>query len=99
MQMTDFPAGGYVADYLIFWAVWIAIVAGTWFFFRRTRGRTGLKRLVAGNLLVLLSLLFTVVLAAETYLRYVYDASDQYAGSSGRSETSDVRRPSVRKTA
>jgi len=78
MQMTDFPAGGYVADYLIFWAVWIAIVAGTWFFFRRTRGRTGLKRLVAGNLLVLLSLLFTVVLAAETYLRYVYDETDSY---------------------
>jgi hypothetical protein len=78
MKMTDFPAGGYVADYLIFWAVWIALVAGTWFFFRRTRGRTGLARLVAGNLLVLLTLVWTVVLAAETYLRYVYDETDSY---------------------
>jgi lysophospholipase L1-like esterase len=78
MKMTDFPAGGFVADYLVFWAVWLALVAGTVFFFRRTRGRKGALRLVAGNLLVLLSLLWTAVLAAETYLRYVYDETDSY---------------------
>jgi lysophospholipase L1-like esterase len=49
-------------------------------FFRRRRGAAapGRGRLVLGNLLVLASLFATAVLAAETYLRYVYDATDSY---------------------
>jgi lysophospholipase L1-like esterase len=72
------PAGGYVSEYLAFWGIWFAILLGTWIFFRRTRGRTGLVRLVAGNALVLLSFLWTAVLAGETYLRYFCDFTDQY---------------------
>ena len=79
MAPMDFPAAGYLSDYLAFWAIWLAIVGATVFFFRRTRGRPGRLRLVAGNLLVLLSLLWTAVVAAETYLRYIYDATDSYA--------------------
>jgi lysophospholipase L1-like esterase len=78
MSMTDFPAGGFLGDYLAFWAVWIALVAGTFVFLRRTKGRPGAVRLVLGNALVLLSMLATVVLGAETYLRYVYDETDSY---------------------
>src|SRR6185295_16910745 len=62
-----------------FWAIWLLAVGGAWLFFRRTRGKTGKGRLVVGNLLVLLALLATVVLAGETYLRYVYDGTDTYS--------------------
>jgi len=43
-----------------------------------TGARTSVGRLVLGNALVFLSLLWTVVLAGESYLRYVYDQSDSY---------------------
>ena len=75
----NFPAAGYLSDYLGFWAIWLAIAGVTVYFFRRTRGRTGRLRLIAGNFLVFLSLLWTGVVAAETYLRYIYDATDSYA--------------------
>jgi hypothetical protein len=78
MAPHDCPAGGYVADYLSFWGVWLLVVGAVWLFFRATRGRTGVLRLIAGNALVLLALLWTAVVAAETYLRYVYDQTDQY---------------------
>jgi hypothetical protein len=71
--------GGSRLDYLGFWVVGALLVAGTVWFFRRTRGRKGVGRLVAGNALVFLSLLWAAVIAAETYLRYVYDETDQYA--------------------
>jgi lysophospholipase L1-like esterase len=54
------------------------VLAATWGFFRATRGRTGKLRLVAGNVLVTASLLSSLVLAGETYLRYVYDQTDSY---------------------
>jgi hypothetical protein len=72
------PPGGFVSRYLCYWAVWLLIVGGTWLFFRRTRGTTGVRRLVVGNLLVLAALLWTAVAVGETYVRYVYDQSDQY---------------------
>jgi len=78
MAPYDCPAGGYLADYLSFWGIWLAIAAATWLFFRATRGRKGVTRLIVGNALVLLALSWTVVVAAETYLRYVYDRTDQY---------------------
>jgi hypothetical protein len=78
MAPPDCPAGGYVGDYVSFWAIWIVLIAGAWWFFRATRGRTGVARLVVGNLLVLLALAWTAVVVAETYLRYVYDGTDQY---------------------
>jgi hypothetical protein len=78
MTPDDFPAGGYASDYLWFWAIWAAVVGAAWLFFRATRGRKGAARLVAGNALVLVALLWTTVLAAETYLRYVYDGTDAW---------------------
>jgi lysophospholipase L1-like esterase len=78
MAPDDFPAGGYLWDYVGFWVVWAAVLATTWWFFRATRGRGGKLRLVAGNVLVTASLLSTLVLAGETYLRYVYDQTDSY---------------------
>jgi hypothetical protein len=72
----DFPPGGYAGDYLGFWAVWLALAAATWLFLRRRRESPGVPRLVAGNALVLASLLWTSVVLGETYLRYVHDATD-----------------------
>ncbi len=79
MIPDDFPAGGYVGDYLSFWAIWLALVAATWLFLRARGGKKGAAPLVAGNALVLLALAWTAVLAAETYLRYVYDGTDTYS--------------------
>lgn len=78
MAPDDFPPGGYWQDYVGFWFIWVAILAATWVFFRSTRGRGGKLRLVAGNVLVLASILWTLVLGGETYLRYVYDTTDSY---------------------
>src|SRR5262245_49918364 len=78
MAPDDFPAGGYWQDYAGFWVIWAAVIAVTWGFFRATRGRKGKLRLVAGNLLVTASLLWTLLLVGETYLRYVYDQTDSY---------------------
>jgi hypothetical protein len=78
MAPPDMPAGGYVSDYLAFWGIWLAIVAGTIVFFRATRGRRGRARLVSGNVCVLASLLWTAIVLAETYVRYVYDQTDAF---------------------
>jgi lysophospholipase L1-like esterase len=78
MAPDDMPAGGYVGDYAAFWAIWLALVVGVVLFFRLTRGRGGRGRLVFGNLMVLLALLWSAVVAGETYLRYVYDATDSW---------------------
>ena len=78
MAPRDFPVGGYTSDYLAFWGVWLALLGLTTLFFRATRARKGPARLVTGNLLVFACLLWAAALAAETYLRYVYDASDSY---------------------
>ncbi|MCE9637401.1 MAG: SGNH/GDSL hydrolase family protein [Planctomycetes bacterium] len=78
MAPDDFPAGGYLLDYAVFWLIWAAVVVATVVFFRKRGRRTGPRLLFVGNLLVLLSLLWSVVLAAETYLRFVYDATDSY---------------------
>ena len=78
MAPRDFPAGGWTSDYLAFWAVWIGIGVVTFAFLRRSRAKSSRARLVAGNALVLALLLWTAVLGAESYLRYVYDATDSY---------------------
>lgn len=78
MAPPDFPAGGYLSDYLVFWAIWLGAVAGTVLFIRRSGSGKSVLRLVTGNVLVLVSLLWTAVLAGETYYRYVYDESDSY---------------------
>ncbi len=78
MAPDDFPAGGYVRDYLSFWAIWIALAAVTFVFFKLTKGRKGRLRLALGNLLVLVALLWTSIVAFETYLRWFHDSTDSY---------------------
>lgn len=78
MLPSDFPAGGYTSDYVGFWVIWLVLAAGAFLFVRASRGKSGRVRLVAGNALVFGAILWTVVLAAETYLRYVYDRTDSY---------------------
>jgi len=78
MAPDDCPPQGYVADYVSFWAIWVVLLLAAWIFFFRLRGRAGAMRLVVGNLLVFLSALWTIVLGAETYLRFIYDRTDQY---------------------
>jgi len=79
MVPDDFPAGGYASDYASFWLIWGALVVAARLFFRGKRDKPGALRLVAGNALVLVVLLWTAVVAAETYLRYVYDGTDTYS--------------------
>jgi hypothetical protein len=78
MVPDDFPASGYAGDYAAFWAIWLAVVGATVFYFKRSRGRPGRLRLVAGNALVFVALLWTAVVAGETYLRYVYDDTEAF---------------------
>jgi hypothetical protein len=81
MAPSEFQAGGYPQDFARFWALWLALAVATVLFVRASRRRQGkpsLARLVAGNLLVFLTFLWTVVCLGETYLRYVYDATDSY---------------------
>jgi lysophospholipase L1-like esterase len=73
---ADLPAAGYLADYLVFWGVWVGVVGATWAFFRFVPLRH--RKLVVGNALVFAAMLWSVVLAAETYLRYGYDGTDSY---------------------
>lgn len=77
MPPNDVPAGGHLGDYLAFWGIWLLVVALNVAFFRVRRGRAGLGRLAAGNAAVLLLVLWTLVVAGETYVRYIYDETDQ----------------------
>lgn len=68
-----------MADYLLFWWVFVSLAGATWLFVRWARRQEPSRgRLIAGNGLILLSLLAGVALLAETYLRFVYDATDSY---------------------
>lgn len=70
---------GYPADYLMWWLLWGSVVVHTWCFFRFfPRRRRPRIALVLGNALVCLSLLGVVGLAAETYLRFLSNATDPF---------------------
>jgi hypothetical protein len=68
----DFPAGGYLTDYLWFWAILVALAAATLLYFRWRKGRKGTL------LLLFATFLWTLVLGGETYYRYFFDESDSY---------------------
>ena len=78
MASNTGAAGGYTIDYVRFWAIWFVIVLVTYFYVRSRRGKPGLRVLITGNALGLTFLRWTIALAGETYLRYVYDATDSY---------------------
>jgi hypothetical protein len=78
MVPEECPASGYVADYLAVWAIWLAVVGAAVLFCRTVRRPPNRARLVAGNALVFVALLWTAVVAGETYLRYVYDQTEAF---------------------
>jgi lysophospholipase L1-like esterase len=84
MAPMDFPPSGYVGDYVAFWGIWLVLAAAAFAFVRAARrarpqgAGPGRLRLLAGNALVAAALLWTAVVAAETWLRFVHDASDSY---------------------
>ncbi len=75
-------AFGYLADYLLWWAVFASLVVHTWCFFRffpRVRyRRTGL---VAGNLLVLFCFAGAAALVGESYFRFIAVETDSFGVS------------------
>ena len=78
------PAGGYVGDYLLYWLLAAVLLVAATLFIRRVRGRPGkasMVQLILGNGLVLLALSAVVLLCAETYYRYVYDATNGHGTS------------------
>lgn len=75
------PPEGFLADYLVFWAVLLVLCVGTGTYLYRVWFRAGRRTpwtRAVGMGLVALSTLWGAVVAGETYLRYVYDASDSY---------------------
>lgn len=73
---------GFLADYFLWWLLLVSLLIHTWCFFRyypfRVRPRRGL---VLGNLLVFLSLLGTVLLAGESYFRFLAIYTDSFGMS------------------
>jgi len=80
--MLTSGAFGYLMDYLVAWVIGLSLIIHTWCFFRcfprQTYKKTGL---VLGNVLVFASLLGVVAIAAESYLRFVYIATDSFGMS------------------
>lgn len=80
--MLTSGAFGYLFDYLFWWLACLSIVVHTWCFFRffprKKYRRTGL---IAGNLLVLLSMLGIVALLGESYFRFVAVETDAFGMS------------------
>ncbi len=81
MPELDMPATGYVVDYLAHWAVFLLLAGAALLFLYRVWFRAGRRTLGArllGALLVGLATLGGAGVVGETYLRYVYDATDSY---------------------
>ena len=81
MVPYEMPAWGYALDYVAFWLLFLVAAFVGWRFVRAGRGRPGgarRRRLVVGNLLVLLALALGVALAAETWLRFFAEMTESY---------------------
>ncbi len=73
------PPTGFLSDYLLLGFIAIVVTVFAVVALRRVRARDRTWRtLVAGNLLVLVTLLTWTALAAETWFRYGQDATDSY---------------------
>ncbi len=75
------PATGRLVDYLAAWVLLAACVTVTIVCVRRMRQRPSRRRLLAGNALVFVTLLVAAGVAAETYLRYVFDGTTWHANT------------------
>ncbi len=80
--MLTSGAFGYLLDYIVAWVIVLSVLLHTWCFFRFfPRHRCRKAGLVIGNVLVFVCLLCLVGLAAESYLRFVYVATDSFGMS------------------
>lgn len=81
-MMFSSGAFGFASDYILLWVLFASIVIHTWCFFRffprDKHKRTGL---VLGNALVLMTMLGTVFLIAESYFRFVAVHTDAFGMS------------------
>jgi lysophospholipase L1-like esterase len=70
---------GYVVDYLLWWMVTLSMLIHTWCFFRFFPRKVYRKiGLIAGNLLVFVSMLSIVALGGETYYRFLCVETDPF---------------------
>lgn len=80
--MLTSGAFGYIADYLLWWVLYLSLIAHTWCFFRffprRARPRAAL---VVGNALIFTCLLATAALIGESYFRFVAIRTDSFGVS------------------
>lgn len=73
---------GYWCDYLLWWGIFLSVVIHTWCFFRFfPRSRWPRAGLFLGNALVFVCLLGSLMLVAESYLRFAYVATDSFGMS------------------
>ncbi len=80
--MLTSGAFGYLADYILWWLLFLSIIIHTWCFFRYfPKERFRKTALVLGNSLVLMCLLATVALFAESRLRFLTDETDSFGTS------------------
>jgi hypothetical protein len=80
--MLTSGAFGYITDYLVWWALYLSLIAHTWCFFRffprKTHRRAGF---VVGNVLVFLCLLGTAAIIGESYFRFIAVHTDPFGVS------------------
>ena len=72
---------GQFSDYALHWLLLVVPALLAFWWIRRHRGSPTRGRVAVGNVLVALALLGALVVAAETYLRYVHDTTTWHAGA------------------
>jgi lysophospholipase L1-like esterase len=80
--MLTSGAFGYLADYLLWWTVFLSLLVHAWCFFRFfPRAKHRRAGLVLGNLLIFLCLLGTAGIIGETYFRFLAVHTDPFGVS------------------
>ncbi len=72
---------GYLLDYLIWWLLFLSLIAHTWCFFRFFPQHRRRLRLFFGNVLVFACLLGAAAMAAESYFRFIAVQTDSFGMS------------------
>lgn len=73
---------GYPLDYFVWSAIYVSLLLHAWCFFRCfPKDRKRKTRLIIGNSLIFLCLLGTAAWIGETYIRFVYVATDSFGVS------------------
>lgn len=80
--MLTSGAFGYLADYVLWWMLYLSLLVHTWCFFRLfPRDKLFKSALVLGNALVFACMLGLIALAAESYFRFVCVETDAFGMS------------------